>query len=196
MRVKVARRFVAYLAAHMANTDFDATEMVFRNRAVAGRMLAGQLAAYRHRRDVVVLGIPHGGVIVAREVAHALHAPLQPLIAAQGLDRIQRRASLLGAQPPLPLEGCTVIVVDDGLATGATMRAALTALRAERPAWIVVALPVGPPDAQDLIGTAVDEFVCVASPPGFSRIVDHYVEFAAVSDNEVRAAFVRPSGGR
>jgi len=195
MPVKSANRFVAYLAALMPIPDFDAAEMVFRNRAVAGRMLATHLGAYRHRRDVVVLGIPHGGVIVAREVARELHAPLQPLIAAQGLDRIQRRASLLGARPPLPLEGCTAIVVDDGLATGTTMRLALTALRAERPAWIVVALPVGPPEAQDLIGTAVDEFVCVASPPGFSRIVDHYVEFAAVSESEVRAALSPPSGG-
>lgn len=179
----------------MTPTDFDAAELVFRNRAVAGRVLATHLAAYRHRRDVVVLGIPHGGVVVAREVARALNAPLQPLIAAQGLDRIQRRSSLLGTQQPLPLEGCTAIVIDDGLATGTTMRNALTALRAERPAWIVVALPVGPPDAQDLIGTAVDEFVCVASPPGFSRIVDHYVEFDAVSDDEVRAALAQPRGG-
>jgi predicted phosphoribosyltransferase len=179
MRVKAGRRFVAYLAAHMAIPDFDATEMVFRNRAAAGRTLAAYLATYRDRRDVVVLGIPNGGVIVAREVARALHAPLQAPVAAPR---------------PLPLEGCTVIVVDDGLATGRTMRNALTALRAERPAWIVVALPVGPPDAQDLIGTAVDEFICVASPPGFSRIVDHYVEFAAVSQSDVRAALAQPGG--
>jgi putative phosphoribosyl transferase len=193
MPVKCGAAFVAYLAAHMP-IDFDSTEMAFRNRAGAGRVLATYLGAYRHRPDVVVLGIPPGGVIVATEVARALHAPLELLIPAQGLELIQRRASLLGARQPLPLEGCTAIVVDEGLATGATMRKALTALRAERPAWIVVALPVGPPDAQDLIGTAVDEFVCIASPPGFSRIVDHYVEFAAVSDADVRAALAKSRG--
>jgi putative phosphoribosyl transferase len=187
MRVKASAAFVAYLAAHMP-TDFDSTEMVFRNLAGAGRVLAAHLDAYRYRADVVVLGIPRKGAIVASEVARALHAPLELLITGQGLELIQRRASLLGAHQPLPLAGCTAIVVDDGLATGATMRKALTMLRAERPAWIVVALPVGPPDAQDLIGTAVDEFVCVASPPGFSRIVDHYADFAAVSDADVRAA--------
>jgi putative phosphoribosyl transferase len=175
--------------------DFDSTEMVFRDRAAAGRVLAAQLGAYRHRPDVVVLGVPRGGVIVAREVARALHAPLEVLIAAHGLDLIQRRASYLGPRAALALEGCTAIVVDDGLATGATMRQALTALRVESPAWIVVALPVGPPDAQDLIGTAVDEFVCGISPPGFSRIADHYVDFRAVSDKDVRAALAGPARG-
>jgi putative phosphoribosyl transferase len=194
MRVKGGAAFVAYLAAHMP-IDFDSTELVFRNRAGAGRVLATYLAAYRHRPEVVVLGIPPNGVIVASEVARALHAPLEVLIPAQGLDAIQRRASLLGAHQPLPLEGCTAIVVDEGLSSGATMRKALTVLRAGRPAWIVVALPVGPPDAQDLIGTAVDEFVCIASPPGFSRIVDHYVDFAAVSDVDVRAALAKSRGG-
>jgi putative phosphoribosyl transferase len=171
--------------------DFDSTEMVFRSRAAAGRVLATLLGAYRHRPDVVVLGVPRGGVLVAGEVARALHAPLEVLIAAKGLDLIQRRASFLGARPALPLEGCTAIVVDDGLDTGATLRRALTALRAERPAWIVVALPVGPPDAQDLIGTAVDEFVCVASPPGFSRILDHYADFPEARDADVRAVLAK-----
>jgi putative phosphoribosyl transferase len=186
-RVKAARRRVAYLAAFMDH-DFDASELVFRSRAAAGRVLATHLGAYRQRPDIVVLGLLPGGVLVASEVARALRAPLEVLIDARGLELIQRRVSLLGPNFPLTLEGCTAIVVDDGLATGATMRKALTALRAERPAWIVVALPVGPPDAQELIGTAVDEFVCVASPPGFSRIADHYIEFAPVGDREARAA--------
>jgi putative phosphoribosyl transferase len=194
MRVKAGASFVAYLAASM-DRDFDSTEMVFRNRAAAGRVLAAHLGAYRHRPDVVVLGIPRGGVIVASEVALSLHAPLEVLIAAQGLDLIQRRAAYLGPRAALALEGCTAIVVDDGLATGVQMRKALAVLRAERPAWIVVALPVGPPDAQDLAGTAVDEFVCIASPPGFSRVVDHYVDFTAVSDSDVRAALAKSRGG-
>jgi putative phosphoribosyl transferase len=176
-------------------TDFDSIEMVFRDRCAAGRVLAGQLAGYRGRGDVVVMGVPRGGAIVAGEVARALNAPLDVLIAAQGLELIQRRAAYMGAEQPLPLEGCTVIVVDDGLASGETMRNALTALRAARPAWIVVALPVGAPQAQDLIGTAVDEFVCVASPPGFSRIADHYIDFPAVSDKDVRAAVAKARSG-
>jgi putative phosphoribosyl transferase len=190
MRVKAMCRFVPYLARSM-DRDFDSTEMVFRSRAAAGRVLAAHLGAYRHRPDVVVLGVPRGGVPVAGEVARALHAPLDVLVAAHGLDLIRRRASYLGTRAALPLEGCTAIVVDDGLATGASLRRALTALRAERPAWIVVALPVGPPDAQDLVGTAVDEFVCIASPPGFSRIVDHYADFAEVRDADVRALLAK-----
>jgi putative phosphoribosyl transferase len=91
----------------------------------------------------------------------------------------------------VPVEGRTVIVVDDGVATGASMRAALVALRSAKPAWIVVAVPVAPPEAQELIGTAADEFVGVLSPPDFQSVGQYYVDFAQTADERVRSLLAR-----
>ncbi|HEU0114749.1 MAG TPA: phosphoribosyltransferase family protein, partial [Thermomicrobiales bacterium] len=159
----------------------------FRDRNDAGRQLAAKLQAYADRPDVIVLGLPRGGVPVAAEVAGALGAPLDaflvrklgvpgheelamgaiagggirvlnddvvgPLaIPAAAIDAVEaaerrelaRRERLYrGSEPPPAVPGRTVILVDDGLATGSTMRAAARALRQLAPARIVAAVPVG-----------------------------------------------------
>lgn len=116
---------------------------------------------------------------------------LEQLIATESAELARRDASYREVQRPVPTEGRTVIVVDDGLVTGASVRAALLALRASKPAWVVVAVPVAPPGAQERIGTAADEFVCVLSPADFSHIGQYYQNFEPPSDEEVRALLAR-----
>jgi len=160
----------------------------FHDRIAAGRQLAGLLQAYADRQDVVVLALPRGGVPVAKEVARSLRAPLDLLIAADGLELIRLRALYRGTRPPVRVAGRTVIVVDDGIATGNSMRNALTTLRAASPEWIVVAVPVAPPEAQDRIGTAADEFACLESSPHFDLVGQCYRDFAVPGDEEIRRA--------
>lgn len=119
---------------------------------------------------------------------------LEQLIATESSELARRDAAYRGSRPPVPIEGRTVIVVDDGLVTGASMRAALLALRASKPAWIVVAVPVAPSGAEDRIGTAADEFVCVLSPADFSRVGQYYENFATPGDEEVCALLAGPGG--
>src|SRR5215472_5688793 len=179
--------------------------MIFSNRTEAGRRLASRLRKYANRGDVIVLGVPRGGVPVAYEVAIALNVPLDIFVlrklavpgheelafgavargGVQVLDRVtieafglskldieivtatekrelgRRERSYRGAQPPLNVEGLTVILVDDGIATGASIRAAILALRQMKPARIVVATPVAPESTCDLLGPEVDELVCL-----------------------------------
>jgi len=159
---------------------------LFNDRAAAGRALAAELQAYAGRLDVVVLALPRGGVPVAREVADALNVPLDLLIAADGLELIRLQALYRGNRRPLALEGRTVIVVDDGIATGTSMRNALMALRSARPEWIVVAVPVAPPGAQDRVGTAVDDFTCLECSADFDNVGQCYRDFTGPTDEEVR----------
>ena len=84
-----------------------------------------------------------------------------------------------------------MIVVDDCLVTGASMCVALKTLRSVKPEWVVAAVPVGPPDSEDRIGTVADEFVSVLNPPGFSRAEQCYADFSAVTDEEVRELLAR-----
>jgi putative phosphoribosyl transferase len=161
---------------------------LFPDRAAAGRELAGLLQAYAGRPDVVVLALPRGGVPVAREVARALRAPLDLLIAADGLEQIRLQALYRGTRPPVPVAGRTIIVVDDGIATGTSMRNALTTLRGASAEWIVVAVPVAPPGAQDRIGTAADEFACLQTSEEFDLVGQCYRNFAVPTDDEVRRA--------
>lgn len=203
--------------------------MIFQNRTEAGRELAERLTAYANREDVIVLGIPRGGVIVAYEVARALNVPLDVLmlrklgvpgheevafgaiasggvrvldrqvIGAFGLSNLdialvtamerrelkRRELAYRGERPALQLRGRTVIVVDDGIATGASMRAGLTVLRQLKPAHIVIAVPVAPPSACNLLKREVDEIVCVYAPVPFRGVGEFYEDFSQVSDTEV-----------
>jgi putative phosphoribosyl transferase len=111
---------------------------------------------------------------------------LEEIIAAETPELARREAFYRGTRKAARMEGRTVIVVDDGLATGASMCAALMALRASQPAWIVVAVPVAPRGAHRLIGTAADEFVCVLSPPDFLGVAGCYRDFEPVGDAQVR----------
>lgn len=106
----------------------------------------------------------------------------------------RRRNSYCADRPPIEIAGRTAIVVDDGIATGATMRVGLRAVRRRDPAWLVLAVP---PDMLDTFREAADEIVCLAMPPAFGVIRFYYRDFPQMSDAEVTDLLVRPpSGGR
>ena len=98
-----------------------------------------------------------------------------------------RAARYRARWPRLPLDGRTAVIVDDGIATGATARAACQVARAHGAARVVLAVPVAPPRWQVRIGGAADEMACVGTPPGFSAIGQFYASFPEVSDEEVLA---------
>lgn len=113
-------------------------------------------------------------------------AQLESIIAAESVELIRRHAMYSAALPTARAEGRTVIVIDDCLVTGASMCAALKTLRSAKPAWVVAAVPIGPPDSEDRIGTVADDFVSVVNPEGFRNAEQYYADFARVSDEEVR----------
>ncbi|OXY91430.1 phosphoribosyltransferase [Streptomyces diastatochromogenes] len=206
--------------------------MHYRDRAEAGRRLAGLLSDLRDKGelpDPVVLALPRGGIAVAAPVARALDAPLDvlvvrkigaphheefavgalaaddpPLFDSDTLDRLglteerlrptveRERAELArrehryrGDRPPPELKGRTVIVVDDGLATGATARAALRHVWRRAPARVVLAVPVGAPDSLDLLADEADVIVCPHRPAGFSAVGQWYADFGQLTDADV-----------
>jgi putative phosphoribosyl transferase len=97
----------------------------------------------------------------------------------------RRRKAYLHDCPPLPVEGKTVVVVDDGIATGTTVRAALQALRRRKPARLVLAIPVAPPEVVAALRSDVDDLVCLSQPSYFRAVGVHYADFEQVSDDEV-----------
>ena len=205
-------------------------ERVFRNRRQAGQVLAGLLVGYRGRPDVVVLGLPRGGVPVAYEIATTLHVPLDVMvvrklgvpgheelamgaIASGGVQVVnedvvrnlgltpatltsvaaieqqeltRREQAYRGERPPVTVDGRTVILVDDGLATGSTMRAAVAALRGRQPARIVVAVPIAALETCEDLRVEVDEIVCAMTPTPFYGVGEWYEEFNQTQDDEVR----------
>lgn len=201
----------------------------FADRAEAGRRLAETLGHLRGQ-DVVVLGLPRGGVAVAYEVAKALDAPLDVIVArklgaphqpelaigaiapgasvlraelveilgisAEEIERIAERergraaeleARLRRGRPPLDLAGRTAVVVDDGLATGATATAAVRSARQRGPARVVLAVPVAAPESLADLEREVDEVVAVLRPRDMHAVGLWYEEFPQLSDDEVEA---------
>jgi putative phosphoribosyl transferase len=203
---------------------------IFQDRADAGRQLAEQLLSYARRDDVIVLGLPRGGVPVAFEVAQRLGVPLDVFVVrklglpgheelamgaiapggvrvlnedvlyvipdAQSIvemvtaierEELERRErNYRNDRPPPNLKGRTVILVDDGLATGATMRASVAALRQQGAAKIIVAVPVGAPITCQELKTAADEVICLLTPIGFIGVGQYYADFFQTTDEEVR----------
>lgn len=106
----------------------------------------------------------------------------------------RRRTSYLGDRKPIPVTGRNVILVDDGIATGNTVRAAIKALRAQKAASITLAVPVAPRDAIDRLKDEVDRIVCLATPSPFIAVGVHYADFTQVPDEEVRALLTRQAG--
>ena len=203
--------------------------MIFPNRTEAGRRLARRLGNYANRKDVIVLGIPRGGIPVAFEVARMLKVPLDVFvlrklgvpgreelgfgaIATGGIralnaeivealrispldiERVtnterkelnRRERVYRGRRPPLNVSGLTVILVDDGIATGSGMRAAIDALRQLKPARIVIAVPVAPASTCDHLVSEVDHLVCLETPEPFYGVGQFYFDFSQVSDREV-----------
>jgi len=204
--------------------------MGFRDRTEAGQLLAAKLGKYADTPNMLVLGLPRGGVPVAYEVAKALHAPLDVFlvrklglpgneelamgaiasggvrvvndeikrvlqvpdevidqVSAEEEEELERRQlAYRGSRPPIKVRGRTVILVDDGLATGSTMRAAVEALRRQRPARVVVAVPVGAAETCAELERAADEVVCARTPEPFYAVGVWYDDFSQTSDAEVR----------
>jgi predicted phosphoribosyltransferase/predicted alpha/beta-hydrolase family hydrolase len=112
------------------------------------------------------------------------------------LDLIrERRLRYREGRPVIPLAGRTVIVVDDGLATGSTMAAALASARAQGPARLVCAVPVAAPSSLERIGRLADDVVCLATPRSFHAVGQYYRQFAGVTDSEVVEILNRPRSG-
>lgn len=110
------------------------------------------------------------------------------------LQEIERRRHLyLGDRPPIELQGCTAVLVDDGIATGSTVRAALQVLRLRKPRAVVLAVPVAPAFELPALRALVDQLVCLKAPEYFSCVGEHYKDFSQVGDDEV-AALLRASG--
>jgi len=107
----------------------------------------------------------------------------------------RRRKAYLGGRERVPLEGRTVIVVDDGIATGATMRAALRGVRRAKPGRLVLAVPVAPPDTVESLRAEVDEVVCLDTPQWFGAIGAFYEDFDQLSDDDVRELLGRGGSG-
>ena len=215
-------------------------ERAFPNRAEAGRLLAEKLEKYADRNDVIVLGLPRGGVPVAYEVAKSLRVPLDVFIVrklgvpgfeelaagaiasggvrvlnedvlralpnadeiiesvtAKETAELERREKSYRDDRPAPeLRDRVVILVDDGLATGATMRAAVKALRQRGVTKIVVAVPVGPPDTCREFEDEADETICASAPEFFQAVGQYYEDFSQTSDDEVRDLLARAAEDR
>ena len=212
----------------------------FSNRRAAGQALARLMQHYRHLPDLLVLGLPRGGVPVAFEVALALAAPLDvllvrklgypghpelamgaiasgnimifnPSITALGHIRqseidavirheraeLQRRElTYRGSSPPLALAGAHVLLVDDGLATGATMEAAIRAVRKQAPAHIGVAVPVSSTEAAVRIKALADELVALIISDDLGSVGQFYDDFGQTSDSEVCALLAKAAHHR
>ena len=169
--------------------------MRYDDRRAAGRLLAGRLEELRGR-DVVVLGLPRGGVPVAAEVARRLGAPLDVLVVRKlgvpGQPELERRVrSYRQERAALPVTGRTAVVVDDGLATGATAEAACRVVRDQGAARIVLAVPVGASHSVARLRRVADDVVCPHTHRVLGSVGAWYRDFSQTSDEEVRELLAR-----
>jgi predicted phosphoribosyltransferase len=153
-------------------------------------LLVRKLGVPGHR-ELAMGAIASGGVRVLNdEVVGWYGIPPSTIDDVATLERAElerREREYRGGRPPLDVSGRTVLLVDDGLATGSTMKAAVQAVRARGPARVVVAVPVGAPETcRELAGTA-DDVVCVRTPEPFSAVGLWYRDFSQTTDDEVRA---------
>lgn len=142
--------------------------------------------------ELAIGAVAPGGVIVLDERAiAAMHIPpdtLEETVAREREELLRRERLYRSNRPPLALQGKTVILTDDGLATGYTMLAAVRAARGHTPERLVVAVPVGPPSTLSRLRDEADEIVCVHSAENLSAVGQFYEDFGQVSDDEVRNA--------
>lgn len=142
------------------------------------------------QEELAMGAIASGGArVLNTSLLRRLHVPPEAVeaVAAKELRELERReAAYRGSHAPPVVRGKTVILVDDGLATGASMHAAAAALRRQDPARIVVAVPVGAPSTCEDFGPIVDEVICAETPEPFTAVGQWYDDFSQTSDEEVR----------
>ncbi|HEU5303678.1 MAG TPA: phosphoribosyltransferase [Gemmatimonadales bacterium] len=159
-------------------------------------MLVRKLGVPGHE-ELALGAIASGGVrIISDEIVRALGIPDRAIaeIAAHEEQELDRRAQVYrGTRPPPDVRGKTVILVDDGLATGSTMRAAVAALKAQQPERLVVAVPVAAPETCQSLRQEVDDVVCALAPEPFFAVGNWYQDFSQTSDEEVRTLLRRAS---
>lgn len=197
--------------------------MLFKNRIQAGKKLAEKLAEYKNKKDILVLGIPRGGIEVASAVAKELNAELSVIItkkitypsnpefavgaASLGsyvIDEDYKHAEktlkedikklmseiksrykkYTNGKIPI-LKGKTIIIADDGLATGHTMLAAIKYARSKKPKKIIAAVPVSSQEAYESVKKLADKIVCLDIPINFFAVGNFYQEFGQLSDGDV-----------
>jgi len=181
--------------------------------ARGGVPIAWEIAAALHAPlDVFLvrkLGVPRwselamgalasgGGVVMNDNVVSSLHITdeqVREVIASETAELSRREQAYRGGRPMADPRGKIVILVDDGIATGASMLAAVRAVRSADPQSIVVAVPVGPQSTCHDLGREADEVVCATMPPGFEAVGQAYDDFHQVSDDEVRELLNTPTG--
>lgn len=202
---------------------------MFQDRTEAGKKLAQELQKYRGQKDVVVMGLARGGVIVAAEIAKELQLPLdvvvvrkvgapdneelalgavadegkgifnENLIALLGVSKDylrketerqkemvkDRKSKYLKGRTPVDVKNKTVLVIDDGIATGASMKVAIESMKAQKAAKVVLAVPVAAPESLREIAKEVDEVVCLLKPATFHAVGAFYKNFAQTKDDEI-----------
>jgi putative phosphoribosyl transferase len=137
-----------------------------------------------------------GGVVLNDDVVRSLRMSedqLEQVIAKETAELARREKAYRADRPPIEPEGKTVILVDDGIATGASMLAAVQAMRQVKPAKIVVAVPVAPPSAYRQLTDTADDVVCIATPASFVAVGEYYRDFSQTSDDEVRSLLATPT---
>jgi putative phosphoribosyl transferase len=137
-----------------------------------------------------------GGVVINDSLVRSLDISedqLQSAIERETEELHRREKAYRGDRPPIDVAGKTVILVDDGIATGASMLAAVRAVKANGPAQVVVAVPVGPASTCRELATEADDVICATMPPGFEAVGQVFADFHQVSDDEVREILSRPT---
>jgi predicted phosphoribosyltransferase len=202
--------------------------MVFKDRRHAGELLAKQVEK-RVGKNTVVVGIPRGGIVVARVVADRLNVPLDFIavekigapgnsefalgalgpenqivldqelvermgippdfinkaVGQEGIELERKERAFRGAKPAEKLQGKTVILVDDGIATGATVEVAIKSIQAQGPEKLILAVPVAPQEALRKLEPLVDELFCLVVPSPFMAVGQFYENFDQTEDEEV-----------
>ena len=204
--------------------------MIFQNRIEAGKKLSHKLSKYQATKNLIVLGIPRGGIIVGKQLSQALDCPLDIIVTKKigapgnpelaigavgaigkpvideelavrvGADEKYLKSQIAklrtevdrrikeyhGDKPPLELKNKVVIITDDGVATGATMMAAIEITRQQNPKKIIVAVPVIAKDTLEKIESLADEVVFLDAPEMFFAVGQFYQDFSQITDEEVR----------